>query len=1403
MKNILRSLFVTILCLIVADASFAREVQKSGTKSTNTIKETAAGCEPGSTYKYLDIGNVRTLIYSYGNGWFLENAEYEIPKGSKKMSMFSMSLWIGGIDVNNNLKLAAYRFGQGPTIAPAHTKNDFWPGPLTIDGTAAVDAVTCAAYDKLFPMTRAEVQEYLAWWNAQAEYPNYQIPKTIADWPAHGDPSKGQAYYLAPFFDSNGDGDYHPEDGDYPYYDLSNELCPRNLKPGELIRRAKLRNGEADDTLGILVDQVLKGDQTLWNVFNDKGNIHSETQGDPIGMEIRAQAFAFATNDEINNMTFYSYEIINRSTYTLTGTFFSQWVDCDLGYAKDDFVGCDVNRGLGYAYNGKPIDGSGQIEAYGAHPPAVGVDFFQGPYMDPDSRDNPKFLGTLADCQRIAGSEFKEMDQMAINGVNFGDGIVDNERYGMRRFVYHNNGGPNYMSDPAYAPEYYLLLRGIWKDGTKMKYGANAHFSTGAYGPDCDFMFPGNSDLCDWGTGFLPPNGEKYWTEETAGNNPDDRRFMQSAGPFTLRPGACNYITVGIPWARTIAGTPFESVELLRQVDDKCQALFDNCFAVLNGPNAPDLTIEEMGNTLIIYVSNRKVNDAGNNYQEKYSELDPNIPNPDTNDAYYRFEGYQIYQLKDATVSAADIEDPTKSRLVAQVDIQNYVTKLVNWEFDQNLGGNVGKIMVEGENKGIRHSFVLTDDKFASGDVRLINNKQYYYTAVAYAYNQYKKYVPDDPNYSNGQKKPYLKGRSNIKVYTAIPHTPLGEVSNSSYGDGPTITRIQGQGNGGQILELDQSAIDEIMSKPPASATNQYGSPDYPIAYKAKYQTGSGPLNVKVIDPLNVVQGDYTVAFDSMYPISNSLYFSNSNIHFGSWKMIDNTTGVTYYSDTTTVYPYESLFLDLGLALTISQVPYPADTIPGGTVTEDNGLLQATLYTSEENNIWLSGVPDEDIPASDFNWIRSGSYKGSDSRYYDWDMGTDDPWDPNKNYQKILGGTWAPYSLCAHGGQIAVGPAFNMNSKKYNTLDNIASVDIVLTPDKTKWTRCPVIEMCSDSMLAEGRARQYDMRKAPSVNVDGEAGVVSSDPMYNSDYISPVGMGWFPGYAINLETGKRLNLMFSENSWLVADHGRDMIFNPSANIYDALGFSVFGGQHYVYVMGHRDLSIDTITLVFPAYDAGAELNRVLSLKKLDNIYKTRAWASAMYAGIPLAVADKEWLSCDQKISIRIAKPYARYYSLPMPAGITDTMENRGWPLYVFNTNAIATVKDSKDQAKTDLDLINVVPNPYYAYDDYERNQLDNRIKITNLPSRCTVTIFDMSGTLIRQFNVDKSGIPQPRASTAGINTEAKTSIDWDLKNFAGIPISGGVYLIHVKADGLGERTIKWFGILRPVDLNSL
>src|SRR5208283_4793422 len=101
----------------------------------------------------------------------------------------------------------------------------------------------------------------------------------------------------------------------------------------------------------------------------------------------------------LNDATFYSFEIINRSTYTLTDTYFSQWSDFDVGWAWDDYCGCDVVRGLGYEYNGTEIDGNGQPWAYGANPPAIGMVFFQGPYLDPVGYDRPAYNPvTKANC---------------------------------------------------------------------------------------------------------------------------------------------------------------------------------------------------------------------------------------------------------------------------------------------------------------------------------------------------------------------------------------------------------------------------------------------------------------------------------------------------------------------------------------------------------------------------------------------------------------------------------------------------------------------------------------------------------------------------------------------------------------------------------------------------------------------------------------------------------------------------------------------------------------------------------------------------------------------------------------------------------------------------------------------
>jgi len=193
----------------------------------------------------------------------------------------------------------------------------------------------------------------------------------------------------------------------------------------------------------------------------------------------------------------------------------------------------------------------------------------------------------------------------------------------------------------------------------------------------------------------------------------------------------------------------------------------------------------------------------------------------------------------------------------------------------------------------------------------------------------------------------------------------------------------------------------------------------------------------------------------------------------------------------------------------------------------------------------------------------------------------------------------------------------------------------------------------------------------------------------------------------------------------------------------------------------------------------------------------------MWVGLPMvysqyAFKDKnpKNMPTEAKVRLRVQKPYNKNYAAGN-VGTTGTVQNSNFPMYQFGTSDLATQRNVTDAAKTALDLIGVVPNPYYAFSKYEINQLDNRVRIINLPQKCTVTIYTVNGTLIRQFAVDKEGVTSGNA-----NGEALTSIDWDLKNFANIPIAGGIYIIHVKADGIGEKVVKWFGALRPTDLNS-
>jgi hypothetical protein len=1353
-----------------------------------------ANCSPATAKLTMKFNDVSALI-EQGGSMFQNRAAgvaaYEVPKGSNRFAIFAGALWMGGTDVNGQLKLAALRYRSG---------NDFWPGPLTVTpgtgnfnpinpvgddairdfGEANIDPDQCIAYDKFYTIRKAEVVKFNVWWECNAGVttegcdeitaPTNDELNRIYGWPAHGDVSRGQDYFLAPFYDRDQDGNYNPDNGDHPWYD-------------DIL-------GRDDIECGIDRRISLYGDETHWWVFNDKGNIHTETNGDPIGMEIRAQAFSFATNDEVNRMTFYNYELINRGTQTLYNTYFSQYLDADVGNYADDYTGCDVSRGLGYMYNGDLIDESdGGKLGYGENPPAIGCDFFEGPYQDADGIDNPgpyydettqtEVVPTVVDALANNGIVYKGI------GIGYSDGIIDNERFGMRRFTFYTSTSAYPYNDPGPAAEFYNFMEGQWANGSEMYYGGLGYEgSNGVTTTLSDYMFPGSSDPLHWSTQGEDmsgpyPNG---WDESSYNNPSGDRRFVQSAGPFTLRPGAINNITVGIVYGRSTDGGLMASVEAMKRADTKAQALFDACFKILSPPDAPRLTIQELENELILMLDNPI---SSNNHQEEYEELDEiNITDP-TVDRFYRFEGYQIFQLKAQDISIADISDPDKARLVAQCDIKNNISRIINFEFDEALGFSVPVEKVDGENNGIQHSFSIKEDAFAQGARALVNHKTYYYVAVAYAYNQFKEYDPNDPLLLDGQKIPYISSRLNfdgtaIAPVAAIPHNPMPEAGGTSqlvaYGSSPRITRLDGYGNGNRSLELTDASMKTILTD---------GFMNNPT-----YDYGAGPVNIKVVDPLNLANGYFECKFrDYTAPNIGNGADTASWVIYRYANKGDATPIDSVSSERTIKSDNEQIIPQWGVSVQIFQTKY---TGIGNLASKSTSVIDASIEFADSSKRWLTGVKDNDafFPT---NWVRSGDYSPEcdpgdpafeglpdgptylDPCKYPDEAGAD----PTQGYERVLEGIIAPHRLVGYQADympLAYFGTFSGSSKLNASISFLPSVNIVLTNDKSLWTRCPIVELGRNTALNVGGAAPGALRKSPSVDKNG-----------NPDGTG-TGMGWFPGYAVDLESGARLYMAFGENSFLGGENGADMIWNPTDRLVSNVGTPLMGGMHPVYVFSYKQSSINGFSsgFDFPAYvPSQAETNsgnvaytKYLEVEGNSSSAKRELYGSLTWIAYPLLAQDQTLLATDVTIRLRVNKEYKNF---------VGSGENAGKPMYGWSMEDIATKVGSQDMLKEALAMINVVPNPYYAFSEYERTRLDTKVKIVNLPEVCTVRIYTANGKLVRTFKKDS---PQ-------------TYIDWDLTNHKAIPVAGGIYLIHVDVPNVGERVLKFFGGMRQADLQGI
>ncbi len=1313
-------LIIAIAGLASIDAS-ALPTIKNNAKTPNPLLKSAANCKEAQATIDLDINNVRSKLMTGGDMWWDRGtgvASYEVPKGSQKNSLFAGSCWIGGYDAQGQLKVAAQLYRSDG--------NDYWPGPLNSQNN--VEAVTCSAWDRFWKVNRSDINRFreLVETGGDVSDPLFD---DIKQWPAYGnteatgnadaslvaDMVAGREY--APYVDVDGNGRYNWSNGDYP---------------------------------------DIFGDQYIWWVFNDRGNIKGQTKSDPIGLEIQTSSFAYSTKDFLNDATFVNYRIINRGALTMDSTFMGTWTDADLGNAFDDYIGCDTARGLGILYNSKSEDGNGAAGMYGNTVPMIGVDFFRGP-------KRPLFQP---------------------------DGSIIYEQLRMTSFTYFNNAaGSDPLSDPSNAIEVFYYMTGSNRIGRHFRYdyqGPGIAVTAYGPGPDVNYVY--------WGE----PNDRNTWSECACNNPPGDRRFIHSGGPFKLLPGAANDITIGAIWVSDVGGCPTATFSKIRTADDMAQELFDANFQIIEGPQAPRLVVREMDRKLIFYMIN---DPSSNNFREQYGfNLDSakyRVPSSKaarvvkSPDSLYKFEGYRVFQVKNAEIQAADIYDAatgevdgSKASQVFQCDIRNGITRIDNHVKDTRISDTSwqDQIKVVGVDSGISHSFELDIDQFAKGDEkRLVNYKTYYYIAVAYAYNNFTAFDRDRAD--STQDIAYLESRTGaggvpIPIVLAMPNPAngdMGTVVNAGYGDGVIIHRLEGRGTGANDVQIDEATEAAIV------ATDAH-------VRDVVYKQDQGPIDVKVIDPVKLVGGKWElfmkgplVKIDT--PVQTP-YHLDSVLAPGAayWYIVKDGIDTIYAEGAMSLRPNEQILEKYGLSINIKQVNRPGDD-----QTENNGYLSSTATYADPNKPWLAGLPDaEGVDAR--NWIRSGGFftPSNPAPAYGC-IYNDNTFDTTQAYENMfpnnqfMAKSWAPYGLVAPtllNNVVCDNFALTLLAHQQG-ISNIQSVDVVITSDKSKWTESVVLEAQNQKELSERGVTQFRPRGHASWTGEVDP---SGNPVY-STVPNDTGMSYFPGYAINQSTGERLCIAFAEDSYLNTENGRDMIWNPTSatvNYYPDPTFpsALFGGKHFVYVSS-------------VPYRNRERLKQLLNTKvEFGPNGKIAGFKTFMWAGIPLLNRGYNMLPLkdnliptDVRIRLRVKTPYSMTGD-----SVNASAANMGYPHYSFSTDDIAPTKLSDGSDKNALlDRIHAVPNPYYGYAGYELNRLDTRVRIINLPTKASIEIYSIDGSLVRRLTKDNANA---------------SYIDWDIRNTKGLPIASGMYLIHIKADGIGETVVKWFGAMRPLDVTS-
>jgi len=590
------------------------------------------------------------------------------------------------------------------------------------------------------------------------------------------------------------------------------------------------------------VPGVPGADQTVWFVCNDNnsGSTANLYGAVPMGIEMQVTAWGYSQQGALGNMIFKKYLLIHKSADTVTNMYLSQWSDIDLGNSTDDYAGCDTTLSLGYVYNGVASDATYDP----LPPPATGFDFFQGPVVSSPG-DSAIFLG-----KRVQGK--RNLPMTAFYYFARGDATVTDPVLGS-----YSEG----------ALRFYNFFQG--------KIGLTGQpFTDPNTGLETPYALAGDPQTrVGWVDGQLLPAG--------------DRRIGLASGPFTMAPGDTQEVVVAELCAGAIPGTDrLSAIGLLKFYDLQAQLAYDNFFDLPTPPPPPKVEVTELDQEILLSWTDSLASAATENSVIKG----------------YAFEGYNVYQLPNASTTRDQISKP-----IATFDVVNGIGKIKDLFFDAGKGDVLTTVIQFGNDTGIRRYISIKNDEVRGG-THLINGIRYYFAVTAYNYNPSPDAVP------NNLENP-------IAVLTVVPHTLNPGVRLSSETGGTTTVDHPG-GIANAVVEVNVVDPTKLIgadytvgwSTQPDKFTSEYHPPDSALTAGDVTMTGNYELNeagtqlkynVRITD-VDMLTGPilaahfHNGAIDSTGPVVRNLSFVFSTV---LGKQVATATGTWTSTDAQPLTP--------------------------------------------------------------------------------------------------------------------------------------------------------------------------------------------------------------------------------------------------------------------------------------------------------------------------------------------------------------------------------------------------------------------------------------------------------------------------------------------------------------------